>query len=251
MQNFNEKNVLSVSALNAITRELLETSMGVVWLNGEISNLSMPSSGHWYFSLKDPKAQVKCAMFRSANRLVNVRPENGMQVLVQAQISLYEARGEFQLIAHSLQMAGDGLLRLQFDELKQKLAQEGLFASDKKRPLPEHPQQVGVITSATGAALQDILQVLRRRDPSLAVVIYPTLVQGELAAYSIAAAIARANARRECDVLIVGRGGGSLEDLACFNDERVARAIALSALPVVSAVGHETDITIADFVADL
>ncbi|MGL5336471.1 MAG: exodeoxyribonuclease VII large subunit, partial [Enterovibrio sp.] len=146
MQNFNEKNVLSVSALNAITRELLETSMGVVWLNGEISNLSMPSSGHWYFSLKDHKAQVKCAMFRSANRLVNVRPENGMQVLVQAQISLYEARGEFQLIAQSLQMAGDGLLRLQFEELKQKLAQEGLFASDKKRPLPAHPRQIGVIT---------------------------------------------------------------------------------------------------------
>ncbi|MGL4733969.1 MAG: exodeoxyribonuclease VII large subunit [Enterovibrio sp.] len=251
MQNVNENNVLSVSALNAITRELLETAMGVVWLSGEISNLSMPSSGHWYFGLKDHNAQVRCAMFRAANRMVNVRPANGMQVLVQAQISLYEARGEFQLIVQSLQLAGDGLLRLQFEQLKQKLAQEGLFASDKKRSLPAYPRQIGVITSATGAALHDILQVLRRRDPSLAVVIYPTLVQGELAAQSIASAIARANARGECDVLIVGRGGGSLEDLACFNDERVARAIAQSQLPVVSAVGHETDITIADFVADL
>ncbi|MGL5249464.1 MAG: exodeoxyribonuclease VII large subunit, partial [Enterovibrio sp.] len=153
MQNFNENNVLSVSALNAITRELLETAMGVVWLSGEISNLSMPSSGHWYFGLKDHNAQVRCAMFRAANRMVNVRPTNGMQVLVQAQISLYEARGEFQLIVQSLQLAGDGLLRLQFEQLKQKLAQEGLFASDKKRPLPAYPRQIGVITSATGAAL--------------------------------------------------------------------------------------------------
>lgn len=225
--------------------------MGQIWLSAEISNFSQPASGHWYFTLKDDGAQVRCAMFRNSNRRVTFRPQNGQQVLVRATITLYEPRGDYQLIAESMQPAGDGLLQQQFEQLKQRLSAEGLFDQQFKQPLPDPARQVGVITSATGAALHDVLRVLHRRDPSLPVVIYPTPVQGAEAPASIVRAIETANQRDECDVLIVGRGGGSLEDLWSFNDERVARAIFASRIPIVSAVGHETDVTIADFVADL
>ncbi len=243
--------IFTVSRLNAEVRLLLENEMGIVWLIGEISNFSAPVSGHWYFTLKDSLAQVKCAMFKGNNRHVTFKPKSGNQVLVKARLSLYEPRGDYQLIIESMQPEGDGRLQQQFDELKMKLAAEGLFAQTAKRPLPEHPRCVGIITSKTGAALYDILDVLKRRDPSLPVVIYPTLVQGEDAAIQIAQAIGRANTRNECDVLIVGRGGGSLEDLWCFNHEIVARTIAASQIPIISAVGHEIDVTIADFVADM
>lgn len=225
--------------------------MGQIWLTAEISNFSQPASGHWYFSLKDDRAQVRCAMFRNSNRRTTFKPQNGQMVLVKASITLYEPRGDYQLIAESMQPAGDGLLQQQFEQLKARLAAEGLFDALDKQPLPAPAKRVGVITSASGAALHDVLQVLQRRDPSLPVVIYPTSVQGAEAPVQIVRAIEIANQRAECDVLIVGRGGGSLEDLWSFNDERVARAIFASQIPIVSAVGHETDVTIADFVADL
>ncbi|HCE1959631.1 TPA: exodeoxyribonuclease VII large subunit [Vibrio parahaemolyticus] len=245
------QNIFTVSRLNAEVRLLLENEMGIVWLVGEISNFSAPVSGHWYLTLKDSRAQVKCAMFRGNNRRVTFKPANGNQVLVKARLSLYEPRGDYQLIIESMQPEGDGRLQQEFEELKMKLAAEGLFAQTNKLTLPEHPKCVGVITSKTGAALYDILDVLKRRDPSLPVVIYPTMVQGEDAAIQIAQAIGRANSRNECDVLIVGRGGGSLEDLWCFNNEILARTIAASQIPIISAVGHEVDMTIADFVADV
>ncbi|EGQ7871800.1 exodeoxyribonuclease VII large subunit [Vibrio parahaemolyticus] len=245
------QNIFTVSRLNAEVRLLLENEMGIVWLVGEISNFSAPVSGHWYLTLKDSRAQVKCAMFRGNNRCVTFKPANGNQVLVKARLSLYEPRGDYQLIIESMQPEGDGRLQQEFEELKMKLAAEGLFAQTNKLPLPEHPKRVGIITSKTGAALYDILDVLKRRDPSLPVVIYPTMVQGDDAAIQIAQAIGRANSRNECDVLIVGRGGGSLEDLWCFNNEILARTIAASQIPIISAVGHEVDITIADFVADV
>lgn len=243
--------IFTVSRLNQSVRLLLEQQLGQVWVSGEISNFSQPASGHWYFTLKDDGAQIRCAMFRNANRRVTFRPQHGQQVLVRASVTLYEARGDYQIIAESMQPAGEGLLQQQFEQLKQRLADEGLFAPAHKQPLPTPARQLGVITSPSGAALHDILQVLRRRDPSLPVVIYPTAVQGADASHQIVRAIELANLRQECDLLIVGRGGGSLEDLWCFNDERVARAIFASRIPIVSAVGHETDVTIADFVADL
>ncbi|WP_010446191.1 exodeoxyribonuclease VII large subunit [Vibrio rotiferianus] len=245
------QNIFTVSRLNAEVRLLLENEMGIVWLVGEISNFSAPVSGHWYLTLKDSRAQVKCAMFRGNNRRVTFKPANGNQVLVKARLSLYEPRGDYQLIIESMQPEGDGRLQQEFEALKMKLAAEGLFAQTNKQPLPEHPKRVGVITSKTGAALYDILDVLKRRDPSLPVVVYPTMVQGEEAAIQIAQAIGRANSRDECDVLIVGRGGGSLEDLWYFNNEILARTIAASQIPIISAVGHEVDVTIADFVADM
>ncbi|EGR0758766.1 exodeoxyribonuclease VII large subunit [Vibrio parahaemolyticus] len=251
MPSQTNQNIFTVSRLNAEVRLLLENEMGIVWLIGEISNFSAPVSGHWYFTLKDSRAQVKCAMFRGNNRRVTFKPANGNQVLVKARLSLYEPRGDYQLIIESMQPEGDGRLQQEFEELKMKLAAEGLFAQTNKLPLPEHPKRVGVITSKTGAALYDILDVLKRRDPSLPVVIYPTMVQGDDAAIQIAQAIGRANSRNECDVLIVGRGGGSLEDLWCFNNEILARTIAASQIPIISAVGHEVDMTIADFVADV
>ncbi|CCN82271.1 Exodeoxyribonuclease 7 large subunit [Vibrio nigripulchritudo SFn27] len=251
MSSLTNNNIFTVSRLNSEVRLLLENEMGIVWLVGEISNFSAPVSGHWYFTLKDARAQVKCAMFRGNNRRVTFKPQNGNQVLVKARLSLYEPRGDYQLIIESMQPEGDGRLQQEFEELKMKLAAEGLFAQSSKQPLPDNPKQVGVITSKTGAALHDILDVLKRRDPSLPIVVYPTIVQGEQAAISIAQAIGRANERNECDVLIVGRGGGSLEDLWCFNNEILARTIAASQIPIVSAVGHEVDVTIADFVADV
>jgi len=243
--------IYSVAQLNSSVRQLLEKQLGRIWLSAEISNFSRPSSGHWYFTLKDDAAQVRCAMFRGNNQRVSFQPQNGMQILVRASVTLYDPRGDYQLVVEAMHPAGEGLLQQQYQALKQKLDAEGLFAQARKRPLPAPATRVGVITSPSGAALHDILHVLRRRDPALPVVIYPTAVQGREATASIVAAIAMANQRQECDVLIVGRGGGSLEDLWCFNEESVARAIAASHLPIVSAVGHETDVTIADFVADL
>ncbi|EEC7125317.1 exodeoxyribonuclease VII large subunit [Salmonella enterica] len=243
--------IFTVSRLNQTVRLLLEQEMGQVWISGEISNFTQPASGHWYFTLKDDTAQVRCAMFRNSNRRVTFRPQHGQQVLVRANITLYEPRGDYQVIAESMQPAGEGLLQQKYEQLKAKLQAEGLFDQQHKQPLPSPAHCVGVITSKTGAALHDILHVLKRRDPSLPVIIYPTAVQGDDAPGQIVRAIELANIRKECDVLIVGRGGGSLEDLWSFNDERVARAIFASTIPVVSAVGHETDVTIADFVADL
>ncbi len=244
-------NIYSVSQLNQSVRLMLENQLGAVWLTGEISNFSQPVSGHWYLSLKDENAQVRCAMFRMKNLRVSFRPTNGMQVLVRANVSLYEPRGDYQLIIESMHLAGEGLLMQQFEALKLKLAAEGSFAQHLKKNLPHFSKAVGIITSKTGAALQDILHILQRRDPSLKIIIYPTAVQGKDAATDIAQMIELANQRQEVDVLIVGRGGGSLEDLWCFNEEMVARAIFHSHLPVISAVGHETDVTIADFVADV
>ena len=250
MQN-STSNIFTVTQLNYSVRHLLEMELGQVWLIGEISNFSQPVSGHWYLSLKDENAQVRCAMFKMKNLRVNFRPQNGMQVLVRASVSLYEPRGDYQLIIKSMQMAGDGLLQQQFEALKMKLAVQGFFAQEHKKPIPKFVKQVGIITSPSGAALQDILHILNRRDPSLQIVIYPTLVQGKEATQDIIDTIKLANQRKEGDVLIVGRGGGSLEDLWCFNEEAVAYAIYQSELPIISAVGHETDVTIADFVADL
>ncbi|MDM5083512.1 exodeoxyribonuclease VII large subunit [Aeromonas rivipollensis] len=246
-----QQQIFTVTRLNSAVRMILEQDLGLVWLTGELSNLAMPSSGHWYFSLKDISAQVRCAMFKGNNRRVPFRPQDGMQVLVQARVSLYEPRGDYQLIIESMQPAGDGMLALRFEELKRRLGAEGLFDEGRKRPLPREPRAVGLVTSATGAALHDMLTVLKRRAPDLPVFIYPTQVQGSAATSQIVAAITLANRRAEVDVLIVGRGGGSLEDLWCFNEEAVARAIAGSAIVVVSAVGHEVDVTISDFAADL
>lgn len=243
--------IYSVSQLNQTARLMLENQLGLIWLTGEISNFTQPVSGHWYLTLKDENAQVRCAMFRQKNLRATFRPQNGQQVLVRASVSLYEPRGDYQLIIESIHPAGEGALQQQFEALKNKLAAEGLFATHFKKKLPHFTQTVGIITSQTGAALQDILQILQRRDPSLKIVIYPTSVQGKDAAFEITEMLELANKRQEVDVLIVGRGGGSLEDLWCFNEEVVARAIFHSQLPIISAVGHETDITISDFVADL
>jgi exodeoxyribonuclease VII large subunit len=243
--------ILSVKDLNQMVKELLCDAIGQIWLMGEISNFSRPSSGHWYFSLKDDSAQVRCAMFRNSNFRAGFTPQNGQQVLVRATVTLYEARGEYQLVIDKIQPAGAGLLQQKFEQLKQKLSDEGLFDPMYKQPLPENIRTVGIITSSTGAALHDICQILKRRDPSLHLIIYPTQVQGNEAAGQIAKMIQIANIRQECDVLIIGRGGGSLEDLWSFNEEIVARALFSSKIPTVSAVGHEIDFTIADFVADV
>jgi exodeoxyribonuclease VII large subunit len=245
-----ERRIYSVAELNHASRLLLEGGLGVVWVEGELSNFARPSSGHWYFSLKDRDAQVRCAMFRARNVLSTVAPEEGMQLLARGRISLYEPRGDYQLIVEHLELAGIGALQRAFEQLKARLQAEGLFAAERKRPLPTLPATVGVITSPTGAAIRDILHIMARRFPATRVIIYPVPVQGSAAPAAIAAALDLANARAECDVLILARGGGSLEDLQAFNDERVARALARSTLPVVSGVGHEVDFTIADFVAD-
>jgi exodeoxyribonuclease VII large subunit len=242
--------VYSVSRLNREVRVLLERGLGVLWVEGELSNFSQPPSGHWYFSLKDRDAQLRCAMYRLKNSLVGFTPRAGMQVLVRGRISLYEPKGEFQLIAEHLEEAGVGALRREFERLKTRLAAEGLFAQERKRALPRFPRRVGVITSPSGAALHDILKILARRYPPAAVLLYPSAVQGAAAVPTLVAALGTASARAECDVLILARGGGSLEDLWAFNDERVARAIHACTLPVVCGVGHEIDFTIADFVAD-
>jgi exodeoxyribonuclease VII large subunit len=243
--------IYTVARLNHEVRGLLEGSFPLLWVAGELSNVSRPASGHLYFSLKDEQAQVRCAMFRGRNRLLKFRPEGGMQVVVRAQVSLYPARGDFQLIVEHMEEAGEGALQRAFEALKRQLADEGLFADEFKRPIPALPRRIGVITSPTGAAIRDVLTTLRRRFPGLPVVVYPVPVQGTEAAPAIAQALATANRRSECDVLVLTRGGGSLEDLWPFNEAEVARAIRASALPVVVGVGHEVDVTIADLAADL
>ncbi len=232
-------------------RLLLESGVGVVWVQGEISNLSKPSSGHWYFSLKDRDAQLRCAMFRARNSHCRFTPREGQAVVAYGRVSLYEPRGDYQLLVEQLDDAGVGALQRAFDQLKARLAAEGLFAVERKRPLPLVPRRIGVITSPTGAAIRDVLHILARRFPAAAVLVYPVPVQGVAAAPAIVAALDLASVRAECDVLILTRGGGSLEDLWAFNDERVARAVHRCAVPVVSGIGHEIDFTIADFVADV
>jgi exodeoxyribonuclease VII large subunit len=249
------RSVFSVSQLNEESRRLLEGALPSVWVEGEISNFQAASSGHWYFTLKDAGAQVRCAMFRGRNIRARLRPANGDSVLVRGGISLYAARGEYQLIAEEIEAAGLGALQRAFEALRRRLAAEGLFDEARKRPLPAYPAHLGVVSSTAGAALHDILTVLRRRYPLLRVTVFPVMVQGAEAPRQIAAAIGAANSLAATldpplDVLLVGRGGGSAEDLQAFNEETVVRAIHASALPVVSAVGHETDVTLADFVAD-
>jgi exodeoxyribonuclease VII large subunit len=244
------RSVYTVSRLNKEVRVLLERGLGVIWVEGELSNFSQPSSGHWYFSLKDRDAQVRCAMFRLKNTVLGFTPKAGQHVVARGRVSLYEPRGEYQLIVDHLEEAGLGALQREFERLKAKLAAEGLFASERKRSLPRFPRRIAVVTSPTGAAVRDVLNILARRFPPAAVLVYPTAVQGAAAAPAIVQALQLASARMDCDVLILARGGGSLEDLWAFNDERVARAIRACAIPVVTGIGHEVDFTIADFAAD-
>src|SRR6202171_4823794 len=245
-----DRDIYSVSRLNREVRVLLERGFGSLWLEAEISNFARPSSGHWYFSLKDATAQVRCAMFRQRNTLCAFTARDGQKVLVRARIGLYEPRGEYQLIVDHMEDAGLGALKRQFEELSAKLKQEGLFAADRKRPLPSLPRRIGIITSPTCAAVRDILHVLASRVAATAVLIYPVAVQGAQAAAEIIAALEVAGRRAECDVLILARGGGSLEDLWAFNDERLARVIVASPIPGHTGIGHEIDFTIADFAAD-
>jgi len=245
------QHVLQVSELTRKVRFILESELNTVWLTGEISNFVAASSGHWYLSLKDSKSQVRCAMFKGNNRRVRVKAGNGQQVLVRAKVSLYEPRGDFQLIIEHMEDAGEGLLRQQYEQLKNKLNGLGIFSQSHKQNIPTTINTVGIVTSPTGAAVKDILTVLKRRNPHINAIIYPALVQGEFASNDICHALAQANARNECDVIIVGRGGGSLEDLWSFNEEIVVQAIFDSIIPVISAVGHEVDTTLSDYVADL
>jgi len=250
-----QQHILQISELTKKVRFILESELNTVWLTGEVSNFIAAGSGHWYLSLKDAKSQVKCAMFKGSNRRVRLSsggsPSNGQQVLVRAKVSLYEPRGDFQLIIEHMEDAGTGLLRQQYEQLKNKLNMQGLFDLSHKKEVPTHINCVGIVTSPTGAAVKDILTVLKRRNPNIKAIIYPALVQGEYAQGDICHAINNANIRNECDVLIVGRGGGSLEDLWPFNEESVVHAIYKSNLPVISAVGHEIDTTLSDYVADL
>ncbi|XOV79370.1 MAG: exodeoxyribonuclease VII large subunit [Aestuariibacter sp.] len=247
----NRTDIFTVSKLNKFAKHILEAEIGHIWLSGEISNFVAASSGHWYFTLKDDKAQIKGAMFRGANRTVTTRPKEGDHVLIRGNVSLYEARGDYQLIASHLEPEGIGRLKQQFEVLKQKLSQEGLFSQSHKSPVPSNASRIGIITSATGAALHDVLTVLKRRSPATAIIVYPTQVQGTDAPQQIQSALQCAIERNEVDVILLTRGGGSLEDLWCFNDESLARAVFDCPLPIVSAVGHEIDFTICDFVADL
>jgi exodeoxyribonuclease VII large subunit len=243
--------VVSVSELNRRVRALLENKFEMLWVAGELSGVKKATSGHWYFCLKDPSAQIECAMFRARAQFLDFRPEDGLQVEVRARVTLYEPRGNYQLVVEEIRKAGRGALFEAFEKLKAKLQGEGLFEAARKKPLPAFPRAIGLVTSPAAAALRDMLTTLARRSPMVPVILYPARVQGEGAAAEIARAIQVANVRAECDVLIVARGGGSLEDLWAFNEEIVARAIFASRLPIVSGVGHETDFSIADFVADL
>ncbi|EDY85806.1 exodeoxyribonuclease VII, large subunit [gamma proteobacterium HTCC5015] len=249
--NPNARDIFSVTRLNREVKALLETHLGLIWVEAELSNFSRPASGHWYFTLKDERAQVRCAMFRGRNRLLRQAPQHGDRLLVRARLSLYEARGDYQLIVEHMEPAGQGGLQQQYEALKAKLEGEGLFASDGKQNLPPFPRRIGLITSETGAALRDILSVLSRRCPMVPARVYPVPVQGKESAPAIVNALERAQQRNDCDVLIIARGGGSLEDLWPFNEETVVRAIAASRIPIISGVGHETDITLSDFAADL
>lgn len=246
-----DRTPLSISQLNTMVKELLESNLPPLWIEGEVSNFAKPASGHMYFSLKDANCQVRSVMFRNRNMLLDFKPENGSQVLAKVRIGFYEARGEFQLIVDRLEEVGDGQLQQQFDRLKKKLAAEGLFNDENKLELPKLPKRIGVITSPTGAAIRDVLSVLERRFPAIPVSIYSVPVQGTDAAAKIAAMIEKASEHQHCDVLLLVRGGGSLEDLWSFNEEIVARAIVNCDIPIVSGVGHEVDISIADFAADV
>lgn len=245
-----DREVLTVSQLNQRARHLLEDVFPQVWVEGEISNLARPASGHLYFTLKDSQAQVRCALFRQNALKVRQALRDGLAVKVRGKVSLFEGRGDYQMIADAVEPAGDGALRLAFEALKEKLAGEGLFATERKRPLPPHPQRVGIVTSPTGAVIRDIISVFRRRAPQVSLTLVPTAVQGREATAQIVRALALADAQG-FDALILARGGGSLEDLWCFNEEAVARAVAACKTPIVSAVGHETDVSISDFVADV
>lgn len=245
------RQVLSVSQLNRKARMLLEIHLPMMWVEGEVSNFSRPSSGHWYFTLKDEGAQVRCAMFRNRNSTVQFTPKAGDQVQVRARVSLYEGRGDYQLIVEHMEESGFGVLQKRFEQLRTKLQEEGLFDASAKKPLPPLPGHLAVITSPSGAAVRDVISVLQRRFPALPVTVIPSLVQGEGAAENLIAALQLADADPRYDLILLCRGGGSIEDLWAFNHEQLARAIAACATPVVSAVGHETDFTIADFVADL
>lgn len=246
-----ERDVYTVGRLNREVRLLIEHGMPTLWVEGELTNFSRPASGHWYFTLKDRDAQVRCAMFRQRNAALRFVPKDGQLVMARVRVGLYEPRGEYQLQVEHLEDSGVGALRREFDRLKDKLQSEGLFASALKRPLPTLPHRIGVVTSPSGAAIRDILHILARRFAAVPVVIYPTAVQGKDAVPQLLAAISQASTRAECDVLIVARGGGSMEDLWAFNDEAVARAIRATPMPVVTGIGHEVDFTIADFVADV
>lgn len=245
------KKIYSISELNQIARGLLETRLTNIWINGEISNLAQPASGHLYFSLKDEQAQIRCAMFKNRKLRLRFQPENGMNILLRGTVSLYAQRGDYQFIVEEMQLAGEGALQQAFEALKQKLTSEGLFDESHKQPLPAFPKRLGIITSATGAAIHDVLSVLERRYPLLPILIFPVPVQGKGAEESIARAIKQAGNEKKCDVLLLTRGGGSLEDLWAFNEEIVARAIYDCPIPVVCGVGHEIDYSIADFVADV
>lgn len=246
-----QQKILTVSELNRLAREILEMSFPLFWVSGEISNFTRAASGHWYFSLKDAGAQVRCVMFKGRNSYVDFVPREGDKIEARATVTLYEARGDFQLTVEFIQKAGLGTLFEAFEQLKKALSAEGLFDAATKRPIPAFPKAIGIITSADAAALRDVLTTLKRRNPGVPVIIYPTPVQGKGAAARIADAINTANQGKEVDTLIVCRGGGSLEDLWSFNEEIVARSVYQSQIPVISGVGHETDFTICDFVADL
>ena len=246
-----QRRVYTVSELTSEVRELLEAAFGMVWVAGEISNARAAPSGHYYFTLKDGDAQLRAVCFRQQALYLKVKPKNGLAVMARGRLSVYEARGEYQLYVESLEPQGDGALHLAFEELKKKLAREGIFDEDRKRPLPALPRRIGIVTSPSGAAIADMLRILERRFDGLAVALYPVRVQGEGSAQEIARGLRYFSDTRSVDVVIVGRGGGSLEDLWAFNEEAVARAIAESEVPVISAVGHQTDFTIADFAADL
>lgn len=243
--------ILTVSELNRLANQVLTQSFPLFWVSGEISNLTRAASGHWYFSLKDSSAQVRCVMFKGRNSYLDWAPKEGDKVEARCTVTLYEARGDFQLTIEFLQRAGLGVLFEAFEKLKSKLQQEGLFDAAFKKSLPTHPKKIGIVTSPDAAALRDVLTTLKRRMPSIPIVIYPTPVQGKGVSIQIADAIQLANERAECDVLIICRGGGSIEDLWQFNEEVVARAIAECSIPTISGVGHETDFTICDFVADV
>lgn len=246
-----QQKILTVSELNRLAREILEMSFPLFWVSGEISNFTRAASGHWYFSLKDAGAQVRCVMFKGRNSYVDFMPREGDKIEARATVTLYEARGDFQLTVEFIQKAGLGTLFEAFERLKKTLSAEGLFDAVTKRPIPKFPNAIGIVTSADAAALRDVLTTLKRRNPNIPVIIYPTPVQGKGSAERIAEAIDIANQRAEVDTLIVCRGGGSLEDLWSFNEEIVARAVYQSQIPIISGVGHETDFTICDFVADL
>lgn len=245
------RRIWRVADLLTQVRTSIERSYSDIWVEGEISNFRPAESGHLYFTLKDGDAQLRLVMFRSQARLLRFRPDNGMQIIARGRVTIYEARGELQLSAEFLEPLGAGALQLAFEQLKKQLASEGLFDQDRKKPIPQLPRRIGIVTSPRGAALQDMLNILARRHESVGILIYPAQVQGEAASAEVAAGVKYFNRAKNVDVLIIARGGGSIEDLAAFNDEKLARAIAASALPVISAVGHETDFTICDFVADL